>query len=301
MQKVDVLDQRARKAAKNYMGDFAWPTVLMGSCLLVAYVATLVSVTAGLLSVWAALPIIVFLSYLSYTVLHEAVHGSINGSHASLRWVNELMGYLAGLVLMVPLTAHRHQHLIHHRYTNDPQADPDAVYEQLGESPFRAVTLILGLTFSAYRYYFKNRWQVAPRRQNIYFCLEMICAVSLRLAFVAQGFWLEGFVLFVLGILGGSSLLLYLFAYLPHRPYVATGRYLDTATVVVPGVLGKCVTALWGFQNYHSIHHLFPRVPFYRYTDVFNEIEEIMISKSAPIYRLGFRGLAPISYAPQPA
>ena len=48
---------------------------------------------------------------------------------------------------------------------------------------------------------------------------------------------------------------------------------------------------LWGFQNYHSIHHLFPRVPFYTYRAVFEKIEPVMLTKEGPIYHLGFSGL----------
>jgi beta-carotene hydroxylase len=79
---------------------------------------------------------------------------------------------------------------------------------------------------------------------------------------------------------------MYLFAYVVHTPHAAVGRYVDTSTFIVPGKLGTLVTVLWGYQNYHSIHHLFPRVPFYRYADLFAEIEDIMIAKGAPIHRL---------------
>jgi fatty acid desaturase len=37
--------------------------------------------------------------------------------------------------------------------------------------------------------------------------------------------------------------------------------------------------------------HVFPRVPFYRYRRIFDEIEDVMIARGAPIYRLGSRGL----------
>ena len=76
-----------------------------------------------------------------------------------------------------------------------------------------------------------------------------------------------------------------------HRPYEDEGRYVDTATIVIPGTLGKVLTYLWGFQNFHSIHHLYPRVPFYRYETLFNEIEPVMDAKGARIYRLGMSGL----------
>ena len=101
--------------------------------------------------------------------------------------------------------------------------------------------------------------------------------------------------MFVVGTLIGLSILLYLFAYIVHRPHDAVGRYVDTSTIRVSGLVGKVLTWLWVFQNYHSIHHLFPKVPFYRYVQVFDEIEAIMARRQAPLYRLTWRGLVPES------
>ena len=52
------------------------------------------------------------------------------------------------------------------------------------------------------------------------------------------------------------------------------------------------------FQNYHSIHHLFPRVPFYQYARLYSDIEAVMVAKGAPVYQLTWRGL--VAYEPQP-
>ena len=90
------LDQAARSAAKQQMGEFAWPTVVLGVTVTAAYIATPLLVAHGSLSILVAIPVMMVLTYAAYTVMHEAVHGSISGSNGSLRWVNELMGYLAG-------------------------------------------------------------------------------------------------------------------------------------------------------------------------------------------------------------
>ena len=76
-----------------------------------------------------------------------------------------------------------------------------------------------------------------------------------------------------------------------HNSYQEVGRYVDTSTIVVAGPVNGVMTWLWLFQNYHSIHHLFPRVPFYRYRELFDAIEPIMLARGAPIYRLGLSGL----------
>ena len=78
-----------------------------------------------------------------------------------------------------------------------------------------------------------------------------------------------------------------LFAVAVHHPNTGRGRYVDTSTIILPAWINGPVTWLWLFQNYHSIHHLFPRVPFYRYRAVFERIADIMAARGAPIYRIG--------------
>jgi len=40
------------------------------------------------------------------------------------------------------------------------------------------------------------------------------------------------------------------------------------------------------------VHHLYPRVPFYRYPDVFEEIRDEMTLRGAPIFHLTGTGLS---------
>ena len=290
MEKKDNLDLVALEAAKQHMGSFAWPTVVLGIVLLATYLATPALVVMGVMPLLIAIPLMGFVTYASYTVLHDAAHGSISGSHTSLRWVNETMGYIAAWIFMMPLTAHRHEHLAHHRHANRPDEDPDFVVADMTRSPFHALRAATRIYTGQFSYYLKQRWNKGPRSQNLYLCLELFAALAPRLAFVAAGFWVEGLALFAIGWLLGIALVMYLFAYIVHTPHQSVGRYVDTSTLVIDGLAGKLVTLLWGFQNYHSIHHLFPRVPFYTYRAVFEEIEPVMLAKGAPIYHLGFHG-----------
>ncbi len=129
----------------------------------------------------------------------------------------------------------------------------------------------------------------------------MLAIVLPRLALLAAGYWVEALLLLGVAWLFGLTLLLYLFAYIVHRPHQDVGRYVDTSTILVPGPWQRLVTWLWVFQNYHSIHHLFPRVPFYQYAKLFAEIEPIMVAKGSPIYRLTWGGLMPGDQASSPA
>ena len=292
MDNNDNLDRVALEAAKQHMGYVAWPTVVLGVLLAAAYLATPALTLMGVMPLLLAVPLMAFLTYAAYTVLHDAAHGSISGSNTSLRWLNETMGYIAAWITMMPLTAHRHEHLAHHRHTNQPADDPDYVVADMTRSPFHAIRAAINVYAGQYRYYAKNRWNKGPRSQDLYLCLELFAALAPRLAFLGAGLWVEGLALFVVSWILGLAVLMFLFAYIVHAPYKSVGRYVDTSTIVLGGLTGSLVTLLWGFQNYHSIHHLFPRIPFYKYRALFEEIEPIMVARGAPIYRLRSRGLA---------
>jgi len=295
MTRSDVLDQTALACARPYMAKVAWPTVILGLVLWLSYVASIAMALMGVLSLWLAFPIVVAITYASYTVAHDSVHGSISGNNRSLRWLTKALGYMAAWTMMIPLTAHRHEHMAHHRDTNDPEHDPDFPVSRMGDSVAATIHATLQITLGQFSHYFKHRWKTAPAKQNLVLCLEVAAAMIPRLAIVFSGYWLEGLVLFVLAWFIGVVILLYLFAYIVHRPHERTGRYVDTSTILLPGPLGTLLTWLWLFQNYHSIHHLFPRVPFYQYAKLYEEIEEVLVTKGAPVYRVTARGLQPLS------
>ncbi|MGB5332431.1 MAG: fatty acid desaturase [Woeseiaceae bacterium] len=295
MTKPDVLDQKALASARRYMATIAWPTVILGLVAAVTYVTTVAMAIAGMLSLWVAVPIVAIVTYASYTVAHDSIHGSISGNRASMRWINKALGYMAAWVLMIPLTAHRHEHMAHHRHVNDPVHDPDFPVGRMQDSVLAAARVAIQITIGQFSHYFKHRWKKAPAKQNLVMCLEVATAILPRLAILISGYWVEGLLLFGLAWLIGVVVLLYLFAYIVHRPHEEAGRYIDTSTILLPGPLGTLLTWLWLFQNYHSIHHLFPRVPFYNYAKLYREIEEIMLAKGAPVYRVTMRGLKPVS------
>jgi len=273
----------------------AWPTMVLGLALALTYIATVTMALTGVLSLWLAVPMVAMLTYSAYTILHESVHGSISGNRRSLRWINKALGYAAAWIVMIPLTAHRHEHTAHHRHTNNEISDPDFHVGQMRKSLPAMVRAVARAIISQFGYYSKNRWAKAPSKEKLYLCLEAAAALMPRLAVMIAGNWAVGLALFLLGWLIGAIVLLYLFAYVVHRPHKQEGRYVDTSTILLPRPLRTPLTWLWLFQNYHSIHHLFPRVPFYKYATLYGEIEGIMVAKGAPIYRTTIRGLEPLS------
>jgi beta-carotene hydroxylase len=117
--------------------------------------------------------------------------------------------------------------------------------------------------------------------------LEISVFVGWRVALAMNGFAVEVLVLAVLANIAGVTLLGYLFAWIVHTPFDKTERYRDTATILLPSPIHGLLTRLWLWQNYHSIHHLFPRVPYYRYGILFDEIRTGMEERGAPVVDLG--------------
>jgi fatty acid desaturase len=56
-----------------------------------------------------------------FAPLHESVHRSAFRS----RWLNRLAGWIGGAVLILPPRYFGHFHFAHHRYTQDPNRDPE--------------------------------------------------------------------------------------------------------------------------------------------------------------------------------
>lgn len=72
--------------------------------------------------------------------------------------------------------------------------------------------------------------------------------------------------------------LAFAFDYLPHYPHMEQGRYYDTR--IYPGRVANLL--LLG-QNYHLIHHLWTTIPWYRYQQVFDEIEPALRERHCAI------------------
>lgn len=282
--KTKQLDLDALSHAKSYMGEFAVTTIALGLSLATIYLATLLLVAQGSVPLIVGLLVISGIAYAMYTIMHDAVHGSIQGKHRRYRWVNEAMGYLAGQILLFPFTAHRRAHLAHHAKTNRAGLDPDLVYQSAGKSPLHLLFLSAMTAYAQIRYYSTECWGKNSHRENAKVVIEMTVALSWRIAFMMQGYWWEGFVLFIGGAILGNAITVYFFAYIVHHPHTEAGRWVDTSTFVFRNKMGAVVDWLWLFQNYHSIHHLFPRIPFYRYRELFDDIETVMVAKRSPIH-----------------
>jgi beta-carotene hydroxylase len=281
-QDLALLNKQAIAAAQKHMGQVAWGTVALTALVVTAFIAHLVLYAQGLVPNWAAIIIMAVLTYASYTPLHEAAHRNINGNNESLTWLNNLCGHLVAPIIAVPYASHQLEHFSHHRYTNQPDKDPDFVISGLGKGMGEAFMTIFKFIWIQNAFFVLNHWSKATTKERLIYCVELTISLAWRIAFIAlvNQPWVT------LVILGGYFLggffTGYWFAYRPHAPYKESKRYQNTNSLIMP-IWMKPFEWIWLGQNLHSIHHLFPRVPFYRYHTLHREIEPILRAHGTPI------------------
>ena len=279
---LNALNKQAIAAAHNYMGNVAWLSVALTVFVVTAFILHLVLYAQGLVPTWAALCILAALTYIAYTPLHEAAHRNINGNNVSLSWLNDLCGYLVAPLIAIPYASHRLEHFTHHRHTNQPEKDPDFVISGLGKGPLTAFVTILKFIWIQNAFFVLHNWRSASLQERSIYCLELTVSITWRVAFIML-VDISGVALVIVGgYLLGGYFTGYWFAYRPHLPYKEPARYKNTNSLIMPTWM-KPFEWIWLGQNLHSIHHLFPRVPFYKYHQLHREIEPIMRAQGTPV------------------
>ena len=275
----------ANLVARRHFGVFQWPTIVLSTAFVAIEVAAVSLSLAGSFPLLAALALAALLQYPAYICYHEAAHGNIARGRA--RPLNDVVGSMLAVVLGVPLVAHRREHLAHHAYTNREGGDPDRVAFTGGRfdagSPIR-------LLAQQYRFFGSDGWPTASRGERVWFLVETAAILAVRAALIVAFGW-RGAVL-VVGIpLLGVALIAYLVVYLVHSvpEPLAEGRWIDTVsyeTDHLPRPVRRMVEWGWMGHHVHGIHHLYPKVPFYRQQGVFEEIRSLMVDMGAPVRRL---------------
>ena len=250
------------------------PTVWLFCATLVVAIIGVAGFAAGILAAPVAVAVNAVAIYLSFTVLHEAMHRI---AHAD-RFVNETLGRVAGWMLLVSYPMFRAIHYEHHSHTNDAERDPDLF---VARGPRWLLPLrLLGVVFEYRRAFYGRRlWKnVAERNEAV--ATDLAFATLIAIA-VATG-W--GETLFVLW-LGPATLAVFFLAlafdFVPHYPYDTDERYYDTR--IIPG---RALNGVLLGQNYHLIHHLWTTIPWYRYQRVFGAIREDLEARRC---RIGWR------------
>lgn len=259
---------------KSFAGERAWPTIALFGALTTGYGLTWWAVVDGMLPLWAGAIAQTVFAYLAFTPLHEAVHNNIYPA----RWFEELIGWVSAALLLSPYPAFRVLHLTHHSHTNDPERDPD--HWVAGRGVLGVVVRCITIVPRYLTDFFSGRTSrlKSARDARTVSIAYFVAQAALLLGLVLAGFALEVLFLVVVPAIVASGLLAFAFDWLPHHPHEVQGRYVDTRVVLFPG-LGVLTLG----QSYHTVHHLYPRIPFYRYAQAFHALRGELEANNSPI------------------
>lgn len=269
--------------AHAMVGGVVWQTIALslGSAAAIGTVMTMGAL--GMMPLWAVAIVVYVSVYLSYTALHESVHQNISGDRKDMVWINRAIGTLSAFFLSHSYEMHRTIHLTHHRNTNDPEHDPDHWVKGANG----LMTMLRSLTiFHGYFLYCARHWDDKRMRRAYWVGLRDTLISTLALVLVAV------FVDWKLALFGyaapaalAAMTLGLLFDYFVHTPHKARARFENTRVFVFPGWLDTLVTWAYVQQNYHGVHHAFPRIPFTKYRAFFRATDADMVNAGMPVAR----------------
>lgn len=269
-------ESRARLTVQPLTAGFPWPTLLtfVGVYASVALVALLA--LRGFLPIWASVPVDAILIYFVFTPLHEATHGNIAGRDRRFAWLENFIGHASGFILLAPFPGFRVLHLHHHANTNDPDEDPDYWVK----SPTWIGNVIRSLVIQPA--YILHLWKIArdPRTKRAFFW-EMVYVLSyVAIVFTAfrLGFGKELLLLWIVPAYIGVVLCPVMFDWPVHHPHTERGRYTDSAILLFPQPFRALMDFIFCGHTYHLVHHLYPRVPFFRYRVAWESLKDELLT-----------------------
>ena len=117
----DVLD-RAALADLSRKSDMAGLTRLASHIAAIGCAVALVTFASG--NIWLRLPAMVLLGF-TLTTLFAPMHECVHATPFASRRLNRLVGWVTGAAVGWNATYYRRFHAWHHRYTQDPDNDPE--------------------------------------------------------------------------------------------------------------------------------------------------------------------------------
>ncbi len=261
-----------------YMPDVAWGSLLLAIGIGGGYYLTISSALESSLPYPVATSLCVYLAFASFTVMHDAGHGSIFRANTQLKPLESLIGWMASLPLLIaPYRFFQKIHDRHHAFTNDPDRDPD--HYTFANNWF---TLVLNCLYIPVKYHVlaltKLRRVKVIRDTYTSTAAYFLVTIGGLVTLTALGFGFEVLCFAIIPNVIAVFLLVMFFDYVPHHPHKSRDRYHDTR--IYPS---KILNALLLGQNYHLIHHMYPRLPWYTYQAVYHRILPDLEAHNTPI------------------
>lgn len=272
-----------REIAARHIDKFPYFAVFWAFSNFAVWLSLWPLVFMGIIPLWLGFIIATINITLSYLPSHEAQHDIIAKPGSKLRWLNQLVGHVSIIPLVLPYRVAKYTHMEHHKHANDPDKDPD--YATHANGPLDAIWKSV--------YYRQpraagglNAYGDALKRigkPNIVLdgVIYQIIHFGILFGLAWSGYALEAALLWWLPRHIGLTYIQFYLSWAPHHPGEKSGRYRDTRSF--RSILGNIGSL--GMQ-YHIIHHLHPRIPLYRTPKAYWEMKPILEARGCDVHEL---------------
>jgi len=271
------------------LAGIAWPTILTFFVAIITLISLQIAFALDKIGILIHVTLSSYFFYMMYTPLHEAVHQNISGKNNKFKFLNPLFGSISAAFYLHSYTQHKWSHLEHHKHANNPDLDPDYIIK----GPTWASIAARGFFILLIKDFFyirnegvkeSNKAKIAMRIGTIESIIPIVILVVLTNVFNLP--WYHFFISYVLPLLFAVMLLGIFFDYLVHMPHQSKQKFGDTNIIRTNKWLDAPMTWVWLYQNYHGMHHLFPRLPFYKYKKVFLDKEAELVKLGLPVFTI---------------
>ncbi len=247
-------------------------------------VVTGYAVSGSIGRIWLPFALLVhgFVLVFLFAPLHETIHRTAFRS----RWINTVVCRICGLVLLLPPSYFRAFHFAHHRYTQDPERDPELAYAK--PSCWRSYLWTLsGIPYWQER--LATTWQHATGRVTSPFIgaaardgivreARIVLGAYALLAAVAVAVRSDAPVVYWLlpVLLGQPFLRMFLLAEHTGCPLTNDMRINSRTTLT-----NRVMRWLAWNMPFHTAHHVYPGVPFHALAEVHGRIAEGVVYEAA--------------------
>lgn len=241
----------------------------LGHYGVIALVGALIWQVSSTWGVLWALPLMVVQGYI-VAFLFMAVHETAHKTAFRSRGLNLVVGYLSGFIIGLPYEYYCLFHWDHHRYTQDPDRDPELIVGAKPTSDTQLALAYSGLLQVAVRLRLMLKhaltgkvtvpWIPASKRATI--VTEARIHVALYALLLALSLWFSSALLLWIWIvpLIIGQLFLRPYLYAEHTGCDRTRSAFHNTRTTYTGAIVKWFA--WNMP-YHVEHHAYPSIPFH--------------------------------------
>jgi beta-carotene hydroxylase len=275
------------KAAPFYKAhsiDPAWAMVAAAVVIVVTYAGVVATTALGLLPLWLGALAAFGTIYIGLSVAHECTHQTLSGRDRSRVWINETAGYLTSAMLLYDFPTFRLLHLEHHRFTNNPQRDPDFWMQQV--PPLQCFLRSLFVPLHYLRFYVNLYRKGLVPASDFRLSMLRIAAIVGVMGVLLVLFPVHTFLLWIMpaSITSATGSLAHR---LMHTEVVSDNLQKTSRIILGVNVMDWPVRLFFWLHNNHYVHHVFPRLTALTHDDLYAGMRDDLREEGMTEIRIG--------------